>query len=82
MSSSENAISELAKQDYRKMTLICGFACPDPRAAIRRFQFYDAPVILSDVLCTASEEELIDCSLTGYGVFTNCTNISVAHCEG
>ena len=43
---------------------------------------YDAPFILSDVICTGSEDSLIECDHGGYVNLTDCTGIAVALCEG
>ena len=53
-----------------------------PRSASRRLFFYDAPVILNDIACTGSEANILNCTEDGYGVFTTCSDIAVAQCEG
>ena len=44
--------------------------------------FYDAPVVLNDVMCTGNEESILSCTETGYGVFDDCMSVAVAQCEG
>ena len=44
--------------------------------------FYDAPVVLNDVMCTGNEESILNCTETGYGVFDDCMLVAVAQCEG
>ena len=44
--------------------------------------FYDAPVVLNDVMCTGNEESILNCTETGYGVFDDCMSVAVAQCEG
>ena len=53
-----------------------------PRSASRRIIFYDAPVVLNDVMCTGNEESILSCTETGYGVFDDCMSVAVAQCEG
>ena len=53
-----------------------------PRSASRRLFFYDVPVILNDIACTGSEANILNCTEDGYGVFTTCSDIAVAQCEG
>ena len=53
-----------------------------PRVAGRSSYLYDAPFILSDVICTGSEDSLIECDHGGYVNLTDCTGIAVAVCEG
>ena len=43
---------------------------------------YGAPFLLSDVICTGSEDSLIECDHGGYVNLTDCTGIAVALCEG
>ena len=44
--------------------------------------FYsDAPIILMGIQCSGSEEEFIDCTSDGYGIFS-CDFVAVAYCEG
>ena len=53
-----------------------------PRSGGRRIIFYDAPVVLNDVMCTGNEESILNCTETGYGIFDDCTIVAVAQCEG
>ena len=55
----------------------------DPRHLRRGIELYsDIPVILNDIHCSSSSQRLTECTTNGYGVFPNCSYISVALCEG
>ena len=43
--------------------------------------FVDAPVVLSDVTCTGSEDRLTDCSHRGFGDYS-CNYIGLVQCAG
>ena len=51
-------------------------------ASHRERVFYDAPIILNDIICSGAEKSLTECPQTGNGNFDNCSLIAVAHCQG
>ena len=53
-----------------------------PQAMSHNVTVYDAPVTLSNVVCTGSEESLIDCTDGIYRNSTNCSAVALAYCEG
>ena len=42
----------------------------------------DVPVILGDVLCSGTEQSLIECSRAGYIVYPDCPTVAMTNCEG
>ena len=57
------------------------FVSIDPVVQTANAAFYDAPVLVNDVLCYGFENSLTNCSLD-YGNFTDCNVIGLAICEG
>ena len=56
--------------------------CSVPRAAHDDRLEFDAPVTVNDVVCTGSEESLMDCSLDRGEDFVACEFVAIAQCEG
>lgn len=54
----------------------------DPRIKQMDRSFYDAPVILNNIVCIGSQQSFNDCSSMEYGYFPNCSDIAHVICEG
>lgn len=61
---------------------ITNLLCSVPRAAHDDRLGFDAPVTVNDVVCTGSEESLMDCSLDRGEDFVACEFVAIAQCEG